>query len=227
MQGRQRAIVSKTTQTFDAGSDAGTGASIGAAGTAAQQSRRRPAKAPQQPGRVAFVGSGPGDPDLLTIRAVELIRSAEVVVTESAEHAALVAQVRSQQGTAAAATDDPAVELLDGGFGTDGQPLTHAGRAKVVVAAARSGRRVVRLMVGDPFVHGSGPEEAQACLKAGIRFEIVPGISSVTAVPAYAGIPLTTRSVLELAVVSCGDGAVDWQRYSDRKSTRLNSSHAN
>jgi uroporphyrinogen III methyltransferase/synthase len=208
--------VSKTNQTFDTGTDTGTGS---AGATSAQPSRRRPAKAPQQLGHVAFVGSGPGDPDLLTVRAVELIRSAEVVVTETADHSALVARVLAGATARDAAGDE--LELLDGGFGTDGQPLTHAARAKVVVAAARSGRRVVRLMVGDPFVHGSGPEEAQACLKAGVRFEIVPGISSVTAVPAYAGIPLTTKNVRELAVVSCGEGAVDWQRYADDKTLVL------
>ena len=204
-----QAIVSKTSQTFD--SDTGTG-------TAGQTGGRRPARAPQHPGHVAFVGSGPGDPDLLTVRAVELIRTAEVVVTETPEHAALVARVRGSAGPHEVVTDP---ELLDGGFGTDGQPLTHAGRAKVVISAARSGRRVVRLVVGDPFVHGAGPEEAQACLKAGVRFEIVPGISSVTAVPAYAGIPLTTRNVREVAVVSCGDRAVDWQRHADDKTLVL------
>ena len=210
--------MSKTSQTFDTGTDPGTGTASGAAVQPART--RRPAKAPQPPGRVAFVGSGPGDPDLLTVRAVELIRSAEVVVTETPEHTALVARVLAgSDGQDVAAATGP--ELLDGGFGTDGQPLTHAGRAKVVVGAARSGRRVVRLVVGDPFVHGAGPEEAQACLKAGVRFEIVPGISSVTAVPAYAGIPLTTRNVRELAVVSCGESGIDWQRYADDKTLVL------
>ena len=60
-------------------------------------------------------------------------------------------------------------------------------------------------MTGDPFLYASGPEEAQACVKAGIGFEIVPGVSSVTAVPAYAGIPLTTKNHREVAVVTCGD----------------------
>ena len=60
-------------------------------------------------------------------------------------------------------------------------------------------------MAGDPFLYASGPEEAQACAKAGIGFEIVPGVSSVGAVPAYAGIPLTTKDNREVAVVTCGD----------------------
>ena len=144
-------------------------------------------------GFVSFVGSGPGDPDLLTVRAVDLLRRAEVVVTESPEHGALVSAFC------------PAAEVVDGGFGEDGQPLTLAGRAKVLVKQAKTGRRVVRLMAGDPFVYASGPEEAQACVKAGVGFEIVPGVSSVTAVPAYAGVPLTTRSHREVTVVTCSD----------------------
>jgi uroporphyrinogen III methyltransferase / synthase len=150
-------------------------------------------------GFVSFVGSGPGDPELLTVRAVALLRGAEVVVTEAAEHTALVRAFC------------PTAEVVDGGFGLDRQPLTQAGRAKVVVKQAKTGRRVVRLMAGDPFVYASGPEEAQACVKAGVGFEIVPGVSPVTAVPAYAGVPLTTKQHRELAVVSCADAkGVDW-----------------
>ncbi len=109
---------------------------------------------------------------------------------------------------------------MDGGFGEDGQPLTHASRAKVVVRQAKRGLRVVRLMSGDPFLYASGPEEAQACTKAGLGFEIVPGVSSVTAVPAYAGIPLTTKSNREVAVVTCGE-RVDWTRYADDRTLVL------
>jgi uroporphyrinogen III methyltransferase / synthase len=163
-------------------------------------------------GFVSFVGSGPGDPELLTLRAVELLRTAEVVVTEAAEHAALVAAFC------------PDAEVVDGGFGLDGQPLTHAGRAKVIVKQAKTGRRVVRLMAGDPFVYASGPEEAQACVKAGVRFEIVPGVSSVTAVPAYAGVPLTTKQHREVAVVNCSEAKgrlVDWSQHADDRTLVL------
>ncbi len=182
--------------------------------------------APARPaGHVAFVGSGPGDPDLLTVRAVELIRAAEVVVTEVPGHAALVRDLlglpdaQAGEQSDAAAPDGP--ELVDGGFGTDGQPLTHAARAKVVVRHAKSGRRVVRLMAGDPFLFASAPEEAQACVKAGIAFEIVPGVSSATSVPAYAGIPLTTKHDREIAVISCSDAKVDWEWYADDKTLVL------
>jgi uroporphyrinogen III methyltransferase/synthase len=163
----------------------------------------------RRPGFVSFVGSGPGDPELLTVRAAELLRHAEVVVTEAPEHAALVAACCE------------GAEVVDGGFGQDGQPLTHAGRAKVVVRQARTGKRVVRLMSGDPFLYASGPEEAQACVKAGIGFEIVPGVSSVTAVPAYAGVPLTTKQHREVAVVSCAQAKVDWAQYAGHRTLVL------
>ena len=179
-------------------------------------------------GWVSFVGSGPGDPDLLTVRAVELLRDAEVVVTEVPEHAALVRtvlglpapQVEVDENGTECVVPGPGPELVDGGFGEDGQPLTHASRAKVVVRQAKRGLRVVRLMSGDPFLYASGPEEAQACTKAGLGFEIVPGVSSVTAVPAYAGIPLTTKSNREVAVVTCGE-RVDWTRYADDRTLVL------
>ena len=118
------------------------------------------------------------------------------MITEGPEHPALV---RTVLGLPEGSEGGP--ELVDGGFGEDGQPLTHAARAKVVVRQAKRGGRVVRLMTGDPFVYASGPEEAAACAKAGIGFEIVPGVSSVSAVPAYAGIPLTTKDHREVTVV--------------------------
>ncbi|WP_067441938.1 bifunctional uroporphyrinogen-III C-methyltransferase/uroporphyrinogen-III synthase [Nocardioides jensenii] len=182
----------------------------------------------QARGWVAFVGSGPGDPDLLTVRAVELLRDAEVVVTELPEHAALVRTVLGIPEPRVLVDDDgnetledvAGPEFVDGGFGPDGQPLTHANRAKVVVKHAKRGVRVVRLMNGDPFLYASGPEEAQACAKNDIGFEIVPGVSSATAVPAYAGVPLTTRNNREVAVVTCGD-KIDWSRYADNRTLVL------
>ncbi len=161
-------------------------------------------------GWVSFVGSGPGDPGLLTVRAVELLREAEVVVTEVPGHAELVCTLLGDE--LFRGEDGPLI--VDGGFGEDGQPLTHAARAKVIVREAKKGRRVVRLMAGDPFLYASGPEEAQACVKAGLGFEIVPGVSSVSAVPAYAGIPLTSKDNREVAVVSCQD-KVDWTHHAD------------
>ena len=172
---------------------------------------------------VSFVGSGPGDPGLLTVRAVELLLEAEIVITEVPGHEQLVRGVLGLppllegEPEDAEGVDEPVEHrgpvFVDGGFGEDGQPLTHAARAKVVVKQARTGRRVVRLMSGDPFLYASGPEEAQACTKAEIGFEIVPGVSSVSAVPTYAGIPLTTKNHREVAVVTCNDAKIDWSSY--------------
>ncbi|MGO4256503.1 uroporphyrinogen-III synthase [Marmoricola sp. RAF53] len=176
---------------------------------------------------VSFVGAGPGDPDLLTVRAVELLREAEIVVTELPEHETLVRGVlglpeplgatdESDEGAEVVAAAPVGPVFVDGGFGEDGQPLTHAARAKVVIKQAKTGRRVVRLMAGDPFLYASGPEEAQACTKAGIGFELVPGVSAVNAVPAYAGIPLTTKNHREITVLSCSGASLDWSKYADR-----------
>ncbi|KHL19378.1 UNVERIFIED_CONTAM: uroporphyrin-III methyltransferase [Mumia flava] len=149
-------------------------------------------------GHVSFVGAGPGDADLLTVRARQLLDAADVVITETADQAALVG-------------DD--VEIVDGGHAEDGGVLTPSARGRIVVRHAKSGKNVVRLLVGDPFTFATGPEEAQACEKANISFEIVPGVSSATAVPAYAGVPLTTRTRRELAVVRMGETKVDWAPY--------------
>ena len=150
---------------------------------------------------VAFVGTGPGDPGLLTLRAVEVIAGADVLVLDQLMREADLARWLR-----------PGVEVLDAGFGEDGQPLTHAGRAKLVTRAAKSGKRVVRLMDGDPAMFHGLAEEALACRKAGVPFEVVPGISSVTAVPAYAGVPLTTKSSRAVHVVTPHDSKVDWAR---------------
>lgn len=149
-------------------------------------------------GHVSFVGAGPGDASLLTVRAAELLASADVVILETPEQAALV-------------SNDAVV--VEGGFNEDGSALTHAARSKLVVKHAKTGAHVVRLMVGDPFTYATGPEEALACNKAGIGFEIVPGVSSVSAVPAYAGVPLTSRQHREFSVVSVGDASIDWKAY--------------
>lgn len=158
----------------------------------------RPAARQKTLGHVSFVGAGPGDESLLTVRAVELLAQADVVIIEAPEQAALVTN---------------GAEIVDGGVGEDGEQLTHAARAKLVVKYAKTGAHVVRLVVGDPFTYATAPEEAAACTKAGIGFEIIPGVSSVAAVPAYAGVPLTTRTHREFTVVSVGDAKVNWAEH--------------
>jgi uroporphyrinogen III methyltransferase/synthase len=149
-------------------------------------------------GSVAFVGAGPGDPQLLTVRAVELLAKADVVVTESQD--AEFVRRYCREG----------VDVVDGSLGDDGQPLSHAVRARLVAKAAKGGGLVVRLLDGDPFLYATGSEEAAACAKAGIPFEVVPGVSSITAVPAYAGIPLTSAKHREVRVVNVAEGSVNW-----------------
>ena len=136
------------------------------------------ARAARQPGRVAFVGAGPGDPALLTVRAAAYLAEADVVVID---------QVSREEFVAAHARAD--VVVIDAGHGEHGQPLTHASRAKLLVKAAKAAGvlngngLVVRLMDGDPSMFSGLSEEALACHKAGIRFEVVPGVSAVSAVP--------------------------------------------
>ncbi len=111
--------------------------------------------------------------------------------------------------------------VVDGGYGEDGQPLTHASRAKLVVKHAQAGGNVVRLISGDPWMYATGAEEAAACAKAAVLFEVVPGVSSVTAVPAYAGVPLTTRTSREVTVLNVADARIDWPAYSDTQTLVL------
>src|SRR5699024_8808250 len=107
------------------------------------------------------------------------IKQADVVVTEAPEHEPLVRALLGLPETTTEDVEPQGPEFVDGGFGEDGQPLTHAARAKAVVKQAKRGLKVVRLMGGDPFLYASGPEEAQAVAKAGVGFEIVPDVSSV------------------------------------------------
>lgn len=157
--------------------------------------------AARQPARVVFVGGGPGDPGLMTVRAVECLATADTVVIDQVSREEVVARY-CREG----------VEVVDAGHGDHGQPLTHAMRAKLVVRAAKAapGGLVVRLMDGDPATFNGLAEEALALHKAGIRFDIVPGVSAVSAVPAYAGIPLTSSTSQAVHVVSANDRKVDW-----------------
>ncbi|HEX5018467.1 MAG TPA: bifunctional uroporphyrinogen-III C-methyltransferase/uroporphyrinogen-III synthase [Actinomycetes bacterium] len=159
-------------------------------------------------GSVAFVGAGPGDPELLTVRAVEALRRAEVVVVD---------QEASRSAVSSYAPDD--VDVIDASCGQDGQPLTHAARAKLVTSAAKKGSNVVRLMDGDPALFHGFAEEAAACEKNGIPFEVVPGASAVTAVPTYAGVPLTTAKTKAVHVVSATESKTDWTPHVDPHTT--------
>ena len=152
---------------------------------------------------VALVGAGPGDPGLLTRRGADLLADAEVVVYDR-----LVAHELLDLAPAGA-------ELIDVGKGP-GQSGRQTDINDLLVTHGRSGRRVVRLKGGDPFVFGRGGEEAEALRRAGVDVEVVPGVSSAFAAPAAAGIPVTHRTVsTSVTVVTGHEGdsslpGVDW-----------------
>jgi uroporphyrin-III C-methyltransferase len=137
---------------------------------------------------VAIVGAGPGDPGLITVRALELVRAAEILVYDRLVSIELV-----EQATRAAC------------IARDG--LTQDEVNELLVRHGLRGRRVVRLKGGDPFVFGRGGEEVQALVVAGVPYEVVPGVSTLTAVPALAGIPLTSREVAAQLTVVTGTNA--------------------
>ena len=158
-------------------------------------------------GRVFLVGAGPGDPGLLTVRGREVLETADVIVYDRLVNPELLDWA-----------PEDARRIFAGKTRGD-HVLPQGAINAVLIHHARHGRRVVRLKGGDPFVFGRGGEEAEALAAAGVPFEVVPGVSSAVAVPAYAGIPLTHRDLSSsFAVVTGHDDPekrrppVDWAR---------------
>jgi len=159
--------------------------------------------------RISFVGAGPGDPDLLTVRAAALLADADVLVIEAGLRDRFVprchARVEVIEVRRRSFGDDElsAVALLDGGatFGLGGNGV-EAERFDAISAAVRAGKSVVRLLDGDPGLFGPLEAEAAACAKAGLPFEVVPGLARATAVPVFAGIPLTNGSIGDVRLLS-------------------------
>jgi uroporphyrinogen III methyltransferase/synthase len=159
-------------------------------------------------GTVYLVGAGPGDPELLTLKALRLIRGADAIV-----HDYLVAP--EIMALASPSAEKVFVGKKGGGFCCPQSDIE-----STLIRLAREGKNVVRLKGGDPFVFGRGGEEAEALVAARIAFEIVPGVTSALAAAAYSGVPLTHRAHSSAVVFLTGhenphkpDSAIHWEDY--------------
>ena len=157
-------------------------------------------------GKVYLVGSGPGDPELLTMKARRLIDTADVVIYDQLPGKAILDSI--PQNT----------EKIDAGKFAGDHRLSQWETNELIVEKAKEGKMVVRLKGGDPYMFGRGGEEAEVLVKAGVEFEVIPGISSAIAAPAYAGIPVTHRDHASMVTFITGhedptkdESALDWE----------------
>ncbi len=167
-------------------------------------------------GKVYLVGAGPGDARLITVRGLECIQCADVIVYDNLVNPSLLRHARA------------AAELIFAGKTPKKHTFTQSETNALLVRKAGEGKVVTRLKGGDPFVFGRGGEEAQALREAGIEFEVVPGVTSAVAAPAYAGIPVTHRELASAFMVITGheeptknNSAIDWAQVATFAGTRV------
>jgi uroporphyrin-III C-methyltransferase len=152
-------------------------------------------------GKVYLVGAGPGDPKLLTVKAVELLKEADVVIYD---RLGVSEEILGMAPTKA--------ERIFVGKRTGLHEVPQDQITELIIEKAKQGGKVVRLKGGDPFIFGRGGEEAEALVAEGIEFEVVPGVSSSVAAPMYAGIPLTHRDYAASVAIITGHRAGDAEK---------------